>query len=146
MTLEAIKRLKDHLARASGVPQELLRSALLLRCQASVGERRENVLHVRAFDAVEVEVSRVEFGADFGPLRFLPDMNAIAPRAFEPAGLGQGDHVVGRAGKFQHALADPVFERFLLRPRARVGVGVGRPGWVGCQLGSQAGQRLARLT
>lgn len=36
--------------------------------QAGVGERREYVLHVLAFDAVEMEVGRVEFGTDFRSL------------------------------------------------------------------------------
>ena len=64
--------------------------------------------------------------ADFGSLSFLPDMDAVAPRTFEVASVGERDHVLGRAGEFQHALADPVFEGFLLRPRALVGIGVGR--------------------
>ena len=125
-TLEPIEELKNHLTRTSGDPQNLLRSVLVFGNQAGVGEGREHVLGVVAFDAVEVEEGRVKLGTDFSPLRFLPDMDAVAARALEVAGSGEGDHVLGRAGEFQDALADPVFERFLLRPRALVGVGVGR--------------------
>ena len=46
--------------------------------------------------------------------------------AREPAGVGQRQHVFGRAGELQHPLADPRFQRRAPVPRARFVVSVGR--------------------
>ncbi len=131
---ELIERFEDHCAGAAGAPEILLWAALVFGRETGVGEGGEDVLRVRAGDAVEVEVGRIELGAKLGAFGVLPDVNAVAARAFEFTRLGKGQHVLGRAGEFQHALADPAFERFPLRPRGLVGVGVwrerdgGRPG------------------
>lgn len=75
---EAIERFKDDLTRASGPPQTLLRVALVVGNQPNVAESREHVLGVCAFDAAEVEVGRVEFGAEKGALGVFPNVDTIA--------------------------------------------------------------------
>jgi len=124
--LQPVERFKDHLTRATATPQKLLRFALVLGNQPGIGERREDVLRVFASDAIEVEVGRVKFGTMFRSLLFLPDMDPVTARALEFACPGEGNHVLGRAGEFQHPLADPVLQGFTLRPRALVGIGVRR--------------------
>jgi hypothetical protein len=50
----------------------------------------------------------------------------LFPIAFlESGGLGEGEHVVGGAGKFQDAVGDPFFEGLFLVPGAFVGVRIG---------------------
>src|SRR5438067_22506 len=112
--LEAIKRFQNHLPCTSRRPQKLLRARFALGNYASVSERGEDVLHVVALDAVKMEIGRVEFGTQLVPLSFLPDMDAVAARALEIADAGKRNHVFCRAGKFQHTLADPLFERYVL--------------------------------
>ena len=98
-------------------------------------ERREDVLGVVAVDAVEVEVGGVELGHQFGPLGFVPFVEPAAVFFFEAAarevaGVGQREHVFGRAGELQDAFADPLFELRFRAPGAGFGVGVGRKAWV----------------
>ena len=52
--------LKNHLTLTAGLPQELLRPAIILRNQTGVGEGRKDVLNVVALDAIEVEIGGVE--------------------------------------------------------------------------------------
>ena len=83
-------------------------------------ERGEDVLDVVAVDAVEVEEGGVEFGHEFGPFGFVPLVEPAAvfrleTAAGEVAGVGQRQHVFGRAGELEHPLADPRFQRRLRR-------------------------------
>jgi hypothetical protein len=121
---EAVGGFAGHCAGGAGGGDELLGGAIGCAVETGVGEGGEDVFGVGAGDVVEVEVGGVEFGAEFCPLGFFPEMDAVAARAFEVAAFGQRDHVVGRAGELEHPLADPVLQRFLFRPRALVGVGV----------------------
>ena len=100
-------------------------------CVVDAFERGEDVLNVVAGDAVEVKEGGVEFGHQFGPLGFIPLVEPAAvfrleTAAGEVAGVGQRQHVFGRAGELEHPLADPRFQRRAAVPRARFVVGVGR--------------------
>jgi hypothetical protein len=44
-----------------------------------------------------VEVRGIEFRAKLSPFGLFPEMDAVAARAFEVAGFGERDHVVGGA-------------------------------------------------
>ena len=78
----------------------------------------EDVFGVGAVDVVEQKIGRVEFGPQRRPLGLVSAVH----RRIESRGLGQRDHVVGRAGQLQHAVGDPLLERLPLAPRALFGV------------------------
>ncbi len=65
----------------------------------------------------------VEFGAVGGPLRFFPDVDAVAARAGKVAGLGQRDDVRGLEGWWLGTMRAAA----AARPAGRVGGSVGRP-------------------
>ena len=85
------------------------------------GEGGEHVGEIVFADVVEVGEGGVEFRAELDAFGFAPFMNAAALGTGEVAGGGEGFHVVGGAGEFEDAFADPVFEGFALGPGAFFG-------------------------
>lgn len=98
--METGEGVEDQRAGAVLFPEVLLGLAVGFGGEAGIGERGEDVFHVRALDPVEVEVGGVEFRAELGPFGFLPDVNAVPARALEVASLSEGEHVLGGAGEF----------------------------------------------
>jgi hypothetical protein len=76
-----VERFEDQRSRTAGGPEVFLGGAVGVAVEAGVGEGGEDVFEVVAGDGVEVEVGGVEFGVELGPLRFFPDMDAVAARA-----------------------------------------------------------------
>ena len=84
-------------------------------------EGGEDVFDVVAFDAVKQKVRSVEFGHKVKPFCVVPFVN----RGLETSGLGQRNHIVARAGQFQHPDGNPFFESMFFIPRAFLPVEVG---------------------
>ena len=61
-----------------------------------------------------MEIRGVQLGHQLGALRLLPLVGPL----LESGGFRQRQHVVGRAGQLQHAVADPSLQRLALIPPA----------------------------
>ena len=86
---------------------------------ADYGEGSQHVAGVVAAQAVEVEVERVEPGAQVAALLFVPDER----RAVIAEVAGERRHVVGGVGEAEHVIADQLPRRHRAEPAV---VGVGR--------------------